>query len=93
MSHPERIRNVAIGGEHIQSEGSKHICTLCKDLIDNKKSKLKGGTPQVKLMKLRIMLSESMEEFMKHGGTYETYMWKMYSHIAHVKVLGSKFGS
>jgi hypothetical protein len=44
-------------------------------------------------MKLRIMLSESMKEFMKHGGTYETRMWKMYSHIAHVKVLGSKFGS
>ena len=81
------------GDEHIISEGSEHRCGLCDRMNDIDKSKLKGGSPRVKKVRLRIMLTESMNEFMKNGGTYENYMWKMYNHIAHVKILGSKFGS
>ena len=81
------------GDEHIISEGSEHRCGFCDRMNDIDKSKLKGGSPRVKKVRLRIMLTESMNEFMKYGGTYETYMWKMYNHIAHVKVLGSKFAS
>ena len=62
------------GDEHIISEGSEHRCGLCDRMNDIDKSKLKGGSPRVKNVRLRIMLTESMNEFMKYGGTYETYM-------------------
>jgi hypothetical protein len=42
--------------------------------------------------KLRIMLSKETKEFVKPGGTYETYLWKMFHRATHVKLLGSKFG-
>jgi hypothetical protein len=36
------------------------------------------------------MLTETMSDFMKPGGTYETYLWKMFCHATHVKLLGSR---
>ncbi len=38
------------------------------------------------------MISEPLNEFVKPGGAYETYLWKMKQHQMHVKLLGSKFG-
>ncbi len=38
------------------------------------------------------MLTEPMSEFIGPGGTYEKYVWKMFQHQMHVKLLGSKFG-
>ena len=61
-------------------------------MTDEQRGKLKGGCPKVKQVKLRIMLSKEIKEFVKHGGTYETYLWKMFHHATHVKLLGSKFG-
>ena len=89
-SHPKCSYH---GDEHIVSDGKDHRCELCDHMNDNEKSKLKGGPPRVRTVRLRIMITESMKDFMKQGGTYETYLWKMYHHIAHVKLLGSKFGS
>ncbi len=38
------------------------------------------------------MLSEAMSNFMKPGGTYETYLWKMFFCVTqHVRLLGSRF--
>jgi hypothetical protein len=36
------------------------------------------------------MLTEMMSDFMKPGGTYKTYQWKMFCHETHVKLLGSR---
>jgi hypothetical protein len=41
-------------------------------MTDEQRGKLKGSSPKVKQVKLRIMLSEEMKEFIKPGGTYET---------------------
>ncbi len=60
-------------------------------MSDERKSKLKCGTPRVKQVRLRIMLTEMMSNFMKPEGTYETYLWKMLFHSTHVKLLGSRF--
>ena len=38
------------------------------------------------------MLTEPLDEFLQPGGTYEKYLWKMFQHQMHVKLLGSKFG-
>ena len=61
-------------------------------MSDEKKQSLKGGTPKVRQVKLRIMMTEAINEFIKPGGTYEKYLWKMFQHQMHVKLLGSKFG-
>jgi hypothetical protein len=37
------------------------------------------------------MLTETMSDFMKPGGTYKTCFWKMFCHAMHVKLLGSRF--
>ena len=65
---------------------------ICESMTDEQKGKLKGGSPKIKKVKLRIMLREEMKEFIKPGGTYETYLWKMFHHATHVKLLGLKFG-
>ncbi len=78
------------GDEHIVSDRHEQRCALCNQMNNNEKSKLKGGPPRVRTMQLHIMITESMNDFMKHGGTYNTYLWKIYHHIAHVKVLESK---
>ncbi len=53
---------------------------------------LREGLQKVKQVKLRIMLTEPINEFIGPGGTYEKYIWKMFQHHMHVKLLGSKFG-
>jgi hypothetical protein len=35
------------------------------------------------------MLTEAMSDFMKPGGTYKIYLWKMFCHATHVKLFGS----
>jgi len=50
-------------------EGKECICEQCKIMTDDKQQNLKGGTPKVRLMKLRIMMTEVINEFMKPGGT------------------------
>ena len=37
------------------------------------------------------MLSKAMSNFMKPGGTYEIYLWKIFFHATHVRLLGSRF--
>jgi hypothetical protein len=79
------------GNTDMRIEGKQYICRACENMSDEKKSKLKRGTPKVKQVRLRIMLTEMMSDFMKPGGTYETYSWKMFCHGTHVKLLGSRF--
>ena len=38
------------------------------------------------------MLVEAMSKFIQPGGTDEKYLWKMFQHQMHVKLVGSKFG-
>ncbi len=79
------------GNTEMQVEGKEHICRACETMSDERKSKLKRGTPRVKQVRLQIMLTEMMSNFMKPGGTYKTYLWKMLFHSTHVKLLGSRF--
>ena len=79
------------GDMDIRIEGKEYICRACKNMWDAKKIKLKRGTPKVKQVRLRIMLSEAMSDFMKPGGTYGTYLWKMFFHATHTRLLGSRF--
>ncbi len=80
------------GDNYMRLEGKEYHCTICESMTDEQRGKLKGGSPKVKQVKLRIMLREEMKEFIKPGGTYETYLWKMFHHATHVKLLGLKFG-
>ena len=43
-----------------------------ENMSEEKKSKLKRGSPKVKQVRLRIMLTEAMSDFMIPGGTYKT---------------------
>ena len=45
----------------------------------------------MKTIKLQVMISEMMRDFMKPDGTYQTWLHSMFFHISHVKVLGTKF--
>ena len=72
-------------------EGKEYICRAYENMSDEKKTKLKRGTPKVKQVQLRVMLSETMSDFMKPGGTYKTYLWKMFFHATHVRLLDSRF--
>jgi hypothetical protein len=76
----------------MQVEGKESICKQCESTPDEKRANLKGGIPKVKQEKLRIMLTEPLNDFLSPGGTYKTYLWKMFQHQMHVKLLGSKFG-
>ena len=67
-------------------------CEQCETMTNDKRQNLKGGTPKVRQVKLRIMMPEAINEFMKPGGTYEKYLSKMFQHQMHVKILVSKFG-
>ena len=80
------------GDGAMRVEGKECICEQCEIMSDEKKQSLKGGTPKVRQVKLRIMMTEPLNEFIKIGGTYEKYLWKMFQHQVHVKLLGSKFG-
>ena len=76
----------------MQVEGKESICMQCESMPDMKRANLKGGIPKVKQVKLRIMLTEPLNDFLSPTGTYETYLWKMFQHQMYVKLLGSKFG-
>jgi hypothetical protein len=80
------------GDNYMRLEGKEYHCTICDSMTDEQRGKLKAVCPKVKQVKLRIMLREEMKEFVKPGGTYETYSWKMFHHATHVKLLGLKFG-
>ena len=52
-------------------KNGEYYCKECSSMADEKKRKLKGGSPSIKKMKLRIKRSEKMKDFVKHGGTYK----------------------
>jgi len=70
-------------------KGKESICEQCESMPDEKRANLKGGIPKVKQVELQIMLTEPLNDFLSPGGTYETYLWKMFQHQMHVKLLGS----
>jgi hypothetical protein len=76
----------------IRAHQKDSFCMQCKSMSDEKRGNLKGGIPKVTQVKLRIMLTEPINEFIGPGGTYEKYTWKMFQHHMHFKLLGSKFG-
>ena len=80
------------GDGSMRVEGKESICKQCESMPDEKRANLKGGISKVKQVKLRIMLTEPLNDSLSPGGTYETYLWKMFQHQMHVKLLGSKFG-
>ena len=80
------------GDGRMRIEGKESICEQCKNMSDDHRAKLKGGISKVKKVKLQIMLTEPLNEFLQLGGTYKTYLWKMKQHQMHVKLMGSKFG-
>jgi hypothetical protein len=65
---------------------------ICESMTDKQNGKLKGSYPKVMQVQLQIMLSEEIKEFIKPGGMYETYLFKMFHHANHFEPLGSKFG-
>ncbi len=68
-----------------QFKGKEYLCRACEAMADD------GGMPKVKQVRLRIMLTESISDLMQPVGTCETYLWKMFCYVTHVKILGSKF--
>ena len=68
----------------------EQFCKECELMQEEMKKKLKGGYPKVKKQKTRIKVSELMKDFVKPGGTYEKYLWTMYYHVTHVKLLGTE---
>ncbi len=79
------------GDGSMRVEGKDSFCMQCKSMSNEKRGNLKGGIPKVTQVKLRIMLTEPINEFIGPEGTYEKYIWKMFQHHMHVKLLGSKF--
>jgi hypothetical protein len=79
------------GDGSMQVESKESICEQCETMLEERRAYLKGGIPKVKQVKLRIMLTEPLNEFLQQRGTYEKYLWKMKQHQMHVKLLGSKF--
>ena len=80
------------GDGAMRVEGKEWICEQCEYISEEKRRSLKGGTPIVRQVKLSIMMTEAINEFIKLGGIYEKYLWKMFQHQMHMKLLGSKFG-
>ena len=76
---------------NMRIERKEYICRACENMLGEKKSKLKCGIPKVKQVQLRFMLTEAMSEVMMTGGTYERYLWKMFFHATHMRLLGSRF--
>ena len=62
------------GDGTMRVEGKESFCRQCESMSEEKRASLKGGIPKVKQVKLRIMISEPLNEFVKPGGTYETYL-------------------
>ena len=46
------------GDGAMQVEGKECICEQCEIMSDEKKQSLKGGSPKVRQVKLRIMMTE-----------------------------------
>ena len=63
-----------------------------RDDTVEKKNKVKDGYLSIKMQTVRIMETEKMKDFVKPGGTYEDYLWKMHFHIvAHdVRLFGKE---
>ena len=53
------------GDGAMRVEGKECICEQCE---------IMSGTPKVRQVKLRIMMTEAVHEFIKPGGTYEKYL-------------------
>ena len=53
-------------------ERKESICEQCENTPDEKRANLKGGIPKVKQVKLWIMFTEPLNEFLSPGGAYET---------------------
>ncbi len=75
----------------IEKNDKGHFCKICSLMGQEEKEELKDGPPSIKMIKVRAKLAEKMKDFMKPGGTYEEFMWKMYYHAAHARLLGSRF--
>ncbi len=81
------------GDGNMDVKGKEYICCECNSMPSEKLCSLKGGHPKVKKVKLRIMLTEEVDDFVCPGGTYENYLLKIYHHIAHIWLLGSRFAT
>jgi hypothetical protein len=81
------------GDGNMDVKGKEYICRECNSMALEKLCSLKGGPPKVKKVKLRIMLTEAMDDFVSPGGTYKNYLLKMYHHVAHVRLPGSWFAT
>ena len=62
------------GNGSMQVKGKELICEQCESMPDDKRANLKGGILKVKQVKFWIMLTESLNDFLSPGGTYETYL-------------------
>jgi hypothetical protein len=67
--------------ENMLVVGKETLCGICEELTEEKRNSLKGGRPRVKSVKLRIMLTEKMTDFVKPGGTYKSFLWKTCNHV------------
>ena len=47
-------------GAIMQVEGKEWICEQCEIMSEEKRQSLKGGTPKVRQVKLRIMMTEAI---------------------------------
>ncbi len=61
------------GNGSMQVKGKKSICEQCESMPDMKRANLKGGVPKVKQVKLQIMLTKPLNDFLSPGGTYKTF--------------------
>jgi hypothetical protein len=55
-------------------EGKVSFCMQFDMMSDEKRANLKGGVPKVKQVKLKIMLTEPINEFILPGGIYVKYL-------------------
>ncbi len=76
----------------MRDKGKEPICEQRESMPNMKRANLKGGIPKVKQVILWIMLTEPLNDFLSPRGTYKTYLWKMFKHQMHIKLLGSTFG-
>jgi hypothetical protein len=79
------------GDGSMQVKGKEYFSEQCKSMSDKKRVTLKGGVPKVKQVKLWIMLTEALNVFVLPRDTYKKYLWKMFQHQMHMKLLDSKF--
>ena len=78
------------GDRGLSDSVSEPTCLVCDTLTEAKKKALPGGYHKVKKIKTRIQVREAVDDFLFDGGTYQSHLTKMYHHIAHVMLLGSR---